>query len=111
MPDGDDVRRLALALPEVAEHDHHGRPSFRVRGRILATLWPEDGDAVLRLDPAEQAALFALDPRTFEPARWGAVAWTRVHLAHVDPVELGELVQDAWRGVAPRALVRAFDAR
>ena len=36
----EDVRGLALGLPEVVERDHHGFPSFRVgaRGRIFATL-------------------------------------------------------------------------
>ena len=37
----DEARRLALALPESAEQDHHGFPSFRIRGRIFATL-PDD---------------------------------------------------------------------
>ena len=37
----DDARRLALALPEATEQDHHGRPSFRVAGRIFSTLWDE----------------------------------------------------------------------
>jgi hypothetical protein len=32
---------LALALPETVEQDHHGRPSFRVTGKIFATLWDE----------------------------------------------------------------------
>lgn len=32
------ARRLALALPATVEQDHHGRPSFRVAGRIVATL-------------------------------------------------------------------------
>ncbi|GAA4399446.1 hypothetical protein GCM10023168_06790 [Fodinibacter luteus] len=36
----EDARRLALALPDVVERDHHGFPSFRTgrRGRIFATL-------------------------------------------------------------------------
>ena len=34
----DDLRRLALALPEATEQDHHGKPSFRVGGKIFATL-------------------------------------------------------------------------
>jgi hypothetical protein len=36
-------RRLALfpLLPEAVELDHHGRPSFRVGGKIFATLWNE----------------------------------------------------------------------
>jgi hypothetical protein len=31
------ARELALALPEAVEQDHHGRPSFRVAGKIFAT--------------------------------------------------------------------------
>jgi hypothetical protein len=38
----DEARTIALALPEVVEADHHGRPSFRVRGKIFATLWDHD---------------------------------------------------------------------
>jgi hypothetical protein len=34
-------RQLALALPEAIEEDHHSRPSFRVGGKIFATLWDE----------------------------------------------------------------------
>jgi hypothetical protein len=35
------AQHLALALPEAIEQDHHGRPSFRVGGKIFATLWDE----------------------------------------------------------------------
>ena len=35
----EDARRLALALPDTVEQDHHGRPSFRVAGKIIATIW------------------------------------------------------------------------
>ena len=35
----DEARTIALSLSEAVEQDHHGRPSFRVRGRIFATLW------------------------------------------------------------------------
>ena len=36
------ARQLALAFPEAVEQDHHGRPSFRVAGKIFATLWDEE---------------------------------------------------------------------
>ena len=32
------ARQLALALPEATEQDHHGMASFRVRGKIFATV-------------------------------------------------------------------------
>ena len=41
---------LALALPGVVEADHHGRPSFRVDGKIFATLWESDRLNIM-LDP------------------------------------------------------------
>jgi hypothetical protein len=59
------VREFALALPEVEEHDHWGRPSFRVTGKILAALWPDEQRAMIKVPPAEKAALLMLDPATF----------------------------------------------
>ena len=38
----EEARALALSLPEAVEQDHHGRPSFRVGGKIFATLWSEE---------------------------------------------------------------------
>jgi len=37
----EDGRRLALALPNTVVQDHDGHPSFRVAGKIFATLWDE----------------------------------------------------------------------
>ena len=53
------ARKLALELSEAREQDHHGRPSFRVRGRIFHTLWDEHhmkADAWERKAPAEVRA-------------------------------------------------------
>ena len=36
----DDIRVLALSLPEAQEHPHFDRSSFRVRGKIFITLPP-----------------------------------------------------------------------
>ncbi len=49
MTDLQTVRELALALPEVEEYDHWGRPSFRVRGKIFVTFWPDEQLAMLKL--------------------------------------------------------------
>ena len=46
-----DARRVALSLPEAVEQDHHGRPSFRVAGKIFATLWDEDHMNVMVDEP------------------------------------------------------------
>jgi hypothetical protein len=35
----DRVRKIVSTLPQTVELDHHGIPSFRVSGKIFATLW------------------------------------------------------------------------
>jgi hypothetical protein len=102
---GRDVRALALALPETTEEDHHGKPSFRVRGRIFATL-PDDEHLNVMIDPMDVDGAVRRAPAVCEPLLWGnEVRGVRVHM-HVATVELaGELLSAAWRRKAPRSLV------
>ena len=52
-----DVRTIALSLPESEEKDHWDRRSFRTRKRIFATLQPEEWQAVLKLPLDDQQAM------------------------------------------------------
>jgi hypothetical protein len=105
MIDSRRFRELALALPEAQEQPHVDRPSFRVRGKIFAVLRAAEGRAVLKLPLDERAALVAEQPEVFEAVKgWSAQGWTFVWLEAVDPAELRELLQEAWRGVAPKRL-------
>ena len=103
-------RSFALSLPEAVELPHFERASFRVRKRIFATLRASDGMAVLKLPREEQAALVAMHPEVYASTPWGHQGWTSVDLDRADPVELRELIVEAWRGVAPKRLVAAHDA-
>ncbi len=99
------ARRLALALPEAAESDHHGRPSFRVAGKIFATLWDEDHMNVMLDEPGILTAVTHL-PEACAEVRWGKrLAAVRVTLEAVEPDQLAELLTDAWERRAPRRLV------
>ena len=101
----DEARALALSLPEAVELDHHGRPSFRVGGRIFATLWNEDRMNVL-LD--EGGILTAIDraPDACEQVWWGKrLAAVGVTLARSDSELLNELLTDAWEQKAPKRLL------
>ena len=55
MVEVESVRRLALSYPEVIEQDHWGRPSFRIKKKIFATLWPLEKRAVIKLSPVDQS--------------------------------------------------------
>ena len=106
MVTSDDVRRLALALPEAVEQDHHGRPSFRVAGKIFATQWDEEHTNVM-LDEGGIRTAVEARPGTFEPIWWGKrLAAVRVDLRKADERLLEDLLRDAWETKAPRRLLR-----
>jgi hypothetical protein len=90
------ARALALALPEAVEQDHHGRPSFRVRGKIFATLWtPEQMNVMLEKDGILTAV--AEHPDACSQVFWGKrLAAVRVQLPDASPQLLGDLLADAW---------------
>jgi hypothetical protein len=92
----DEARALALALEGAAEQDHHGRPSFRVAGKIFATLWSERQMNVM-LD--EGGILTATDdaPHACSRVRWGKrLAAVGVSLPTVDAAYLARLLLESW---------------
>jgi hypothetical protein len=101
----EEARRLALSLPETVEQDHHGRPSFRVAGRIFATLWDRDHMNVMLDEPGILTAVRA-HPGVCAEVMWGKrLAAVRVALPAVEAGLLSELLADAWEGKAPARLV------
>ena len=100
-----EARAIALSLPEAVEQDHHGRPSFRVRGRIFATLWNEDRMNVMVDEDGIRTGVERA-PETCEPVWWGKrLTAVAVTLSAVERPFLGELLADAWEGKAPRRLL------
>jgi hypothetical protein len=66
----DEARSLALSLPEAVEQDHHGRPSFRVGGKIFATLWNDERLNVM-LDEGGILTAINAAPDACEEVWWG----------------------------------------
>lgn len=115
MADAEDVRRLALALPHVAEIDSDGF-DFRVGGKGFVWSYPErlPGQprriradiAVLYVgDEAEKQALLLGEPdKFFTTSGYDGLPLVMLWLGTVDQRRLAELVTDAWRMRAPREL-------
>jgi SAM-dependent methyltransferase len=102
----DQVRELALALPEAVEQGHHGRPSFRVAGRIFATLWDPDHVNVM-LDEGGIHTAVESWPGTCRELWWGKrLAAAQVDLSAADEGVVRELLTDAWERRAPVRLMR-----
>lgn len=119
------VREIALALPEVTERLSHGATCFFVRDkRPICYFHDHHNDDHVSLwcpaPPGVQEALVGSEPgRYFRPptsASGTFSTWLGVYLdtSVDDPVdwdELAEILEDAFRLVAPASAVAAFDRR
>jgi hypothetical protein len=107
----DTVRDLARRLPGVEEGTSYGTAALKVKGKLLVRL-KEDGDTiVLRTDFIERDHLLRTAPKTFYITdHYRDYPAVLVRLPSVAPAQLRELLEDAWRRVAPKKLVAAFDA-
>jgi hypothetical protein len=107
----EEVRRVALSLPEAEERETWGEATFRVRDKIFLMLSPSEETASVKASPVEQEQLVASDPQTFAIASYtGRFGWVSVRLATVDPDLMREIITAAWRRTAPRRLAAAYDA-
>jgi hypothetical protein len=99
----EEARALALALPEVTEADHHGRPSFRLGTTVLATLW---APGILNVMLGESEAR-AVEGGAVSLLWWGErLSGVRVDLAAADEATVADLLEEAWARRAPARLRR-----
>jgi hypothetical protein len=121
-----DVRRIALALPETSEGDDRFSFSVLNKGKWKGIAWVwlerlEEGKArvpqpeVLGIrvaNESEKQTLIAADPdKFFTETHYNWFPAVLVRLAKIGVDELAELITDAWRIQAPKALVKEFDSR
>lgn len=109
----DEALALAQRLPEVEESTSYGTPAIKVRGKLMARLRSEaEGGLVVMCGLDEKAALLASgDPAFFTTPHYDGYGSIIVDLARVQPGQLGELLEEAWRAKAPKRMVAEFDAR
>ena len=120
VPTQDDVRRIALALPETTEEP--GSFRFLVAGKAFAWPWLEriepkrarvpnlDVVAIRIAHDLEKEALIEMDPAAFfTEAHYDGFPAILVRLAKIDPDLLEKLIRDGWRIQAPKRLVREVE--
>jgi hypothetical protein len=120
------VRRIALALPGVRERISHGEPCFFVQDRRALCYFHDNHNDDGRISlwcpvpPGVQEEMVSADPeRFFKPptsARGVFADWLGVYLdtisdTNADWDEVAAIVRDAYRNIAPTALVDELDRR
>ena len=124
----DDVRRIALALPETDEHVSRGNVHWRVREKLFVWERPLRQSDLRALGDAApdgpilgarvehlgaKEALLADDPGVyFTTPHFEGYPAVLVRLERIDLAELEELVAEAWLARAPKRVAQAYlDAR
>lgn len=110
------LRHVCMALPEVSERLSHGEPTWFVRDRRSFVMFADHhhDDRVAfwcAAPPGAQEAMVAADPgHYFRPPYVGHRGWLGVYLdVEVEWGVVADLVEDAYRTVAPKKLVAQLD--
>ena len=111
MATADDVRALALSLPDTVEKSSYGTPGYRVKDKLFARIHQDGRSLVLRGDREQRAAMHAAEPSKFywTPHYENYDAFL-VGLAEVDRDELASLLGISWFYMAPPNVAAAYEA-
>ncbi|MEU8178553.1 MmcQ/YjbR family DNA-binding protein [Microbispora hainanensis] len=109
------LREICLNLPEAVEKPFggHTAPTYRV-GDKMFVMTSEDGRSLtFKAGPGVQDALVGSDPeRFFVPPYVGRNGWVGARLdVEQDWDEIAGLIEDSYRLIAPKRLVRLLDER
>ena len=100
-----DVRRIAMSLPEVTEEPHFAYTSFRVKGKIFATAPPDGEHLHIFVAEEDRETALVLAPGVIEKLWWGGkVRGLRVALPGAKMPLVAELLKKAWLRKAPKVL-------
>lgn len=106
------IRRFATALPDVEEKGHFGRPGFRVRDKLFASVH-YDGDresVIVNVDRTDADTAMRDHPEALEEV-WRThgkkriFVGLRVYFGEASAEQCRELIELAWRTKAPKRLV------
>jgi len=102
----DDVRQVALTLPGVEDGTSYGTPALKVRGKLFFRLHQDRDFFVLRAGILDRHILIQARPEVFFITdHYRNYPWISVRLSAVPRSALPELLERAWRLVAPKTLL------
>ena len=106
-----DVRKIALSLPETTEKPWFNSPGFRVKdkGFLRIRSEAEGGLVVFVADLGEKEMLLQSEPeKFFTTPPYDGYPTVLVNLAAIEVVELRELIIESWRLIAPKRVLKEY---
>ena len=108
----DEVMQLGLRLPGVEVSTSYGTPALKVGGKLMARLW-EDGQTLVlvRIGFDQRELLIEIEPEVFFlTPHYQDYPSVLVRLPKTAPAMIEGLLEQVWRALAPRRLVKAREA-
>jgi hypothetical protein len=108
----DDIRKIALAWPEVEDGTSYGTPALKVRKKMLVRL-KEDGDSLVMPSVAldEREMLVEEEPKVFHfTDHYRDYPMVLIRLSKIKRATVEPFLRRRWRELASKAAVKAFDA-
>ena len=108
----DDVRKLALAWPEVEDGSSYGTPALKVRKKMLVRL-KEDGDSLVMpsVPQDERAMLVEREPKVFYfTDHYRDYPMVLIRLSKTKRGMIEPFLRRRWRELASKAVVKEYDA-
>jgi hypothetical protein len=108
----DDVRKIALAWPEVEDGTSYGTPALKVRKKLLVRL-KEDGDSLVMpgVPIDERSMLVESQPSVFYfTDHYRDYPMVLIRLSKATPATVEPFLRRQWRALASKKAVGAMEA-
>ena len=105
------LRELVDSLPETAEVEAWGHPTFRVRNKIFTSFGEYEGTFLVgaKATKPDQAVLIT-NPAIEKAAYVGQHGWISMKVEQLPWPAVVDLVEQSYRLIAPKTLVKQLDA-
>jgi hypothetical protein len=109
----DEVRKIALAWPEVEDGTSYGTPALKMRKKLLARLREDDETLVMLGVPLdEREMLIESQPNVFYfTDHYRDYPTVLIHLSKAKRSHVEPLLRRRWRELASKVAVRKYDAQ
>ena len=105
------VRKLIKALPGTQEGTSYGTPAWKTSRKLIVRMLEDGKSMVVKIDRDDRELLVKAKPEVFSVTpHYQNYPWVVIVLAKVDKEDLGGLLVEAWRDVAPRKHLAAYEA-